>query len=220
MLSEFGSDDRVHGVLVFGSVARREAGPDSDVDVLVVHVGAMPDDLADLVPDNVSIAFYTPKRLRALPQRSPLFAIHLALEGIVLHDRAEELTWLFRCVKPLDTQTLSRLARGTKRRLDELLGQPRGLYLDPHAAGAELFALAKQGAMLLAAADATYEFNRHRALNRAYEHAELAVADRDHINGLESLWQAARRGDDDPDACVDLEAASAAVYRLLAALVE
>lgn len=210
-------DTRVDAVAVFGSVARREAGPRSDIDVLVVHDGAMPDDLDDSLPEAVTMTFYTPTRLAVLPTRSPLFAIHLALEAMPFRDQSGTVARALRNVRPLDRQTISRLAASTLRSFHELMDQPRGLDLNPHAAAAELYALGKQGAMLLCAGHGYYEFNRHRALNRAYSHVALSATDRKRIDDLEQQWQAARSRSqsEDPE---NIEAAAAAVERLLTAL--
>jgi hypothetical protein len=210
-------DARVGAVAVFGSVARCEAGPRSDIDVLVVHNGAMPDDLDDSLPETVTMTFYTPRRLAALPTRSPLFAMHLASEAIPFRDQAGIVARALRNVGPLDRQAVSRLAASTLRRFHELMDQPCGLDLNPQAAAAELYALGKQGAMLLCAGHGYYEFNRHRALNRAYNHAALSATDRKRVDDLEQQWQAARSSSQSkgPE---NIEAAAAAVDRLLTAL--
>jgi hypothetical protein len=213
-------DARVDAVAVFGSLARREAGPRSDIDVLVVHDGAMPDDLDDSLPQAVTMAFYTPTRLAALPIRSPLFAIHLASEAISFRDQAGVIARALGNVRPLDRQTVSRLAASTVRRFQELIDQPRGLDLNPHAAAAELYALGKQSAMLLCASDGHYEFNRHRALSHAYARAALSATDRRRVDDLEQQWHAARSGDNHSTDPENVEAAAAVVYRLLTALQE
>jgi hypothetical protein len=210
-------DSRVCALAIFGSVARGEARPTSDIDLLVVHDGPMPDDLDDALPRMVTMAFYTPARLAALPERSPLFAAHLASEGLLVRDQAGLLERTLNGVRPLDARTVSRVAAATLRRFDELVGQPRGLHLNPIAAAAELYALGKQSAMLLGAAEGRYTFNRHRALEDAYATLSLPAADRRRVDGLEELWHAARTGNDDPAAPGDLEAAAAAVCRLLIA---
>jgi predicted nucleotidyltransferase len=215
LLRPLEQDSRVLAVAVFGSVARREAGPRSDLDVLVVHDGPMPDDLDDLVTENVTMAFYTPARLAALPTRSPLFATHLTLEGVTLHDEHGALMRTLQSVRPLDARTLSRLLSSTCRRFDELLDQPRGLALNPQAAGAELYALAKQGAMLLGAADRINDFNRHRALHHAYTRGGLSPAERNLIDGLEEPWHAARSAWYDSPNPEHLDAAATVVRRLL-----
>ncbi len=211
-------DDRVLALSIFGSVARNESVATSDIDVLIVHDGAVPDDLADQVPDRVSIAFYRPLRLQALPLRSPLFAVHLAREGVVMRDTDELLSRVMKRVRPLNAGTVVRLAVSTRRRYDDLLGQPRGLYLDPHAASAELYALAKQAAMLRAARRGVYEFNRQRALDCAFVETALPTAARDQINALEESWLAARERAESWSPPPDLDAAATAVERLLITL--
>ncbi len=211
-------DARVDAVAVFGSVARREAGPRSDIDVLVVHDDTMPDDLDDSLPTAVTMTFYTPTRLAALPTRSPLFAIHLASEAITFRDQTGVVARVLRNIKPLDRQVVTRLGASTLRRFHDLMDQPRGLDLNPHAAAAELYALGKQGAMLLCAGRGYNEFNRHRALSHAYAHASLSATDRKRVDDLEQHWHAARSPDSQSKDPENVEAAAAAVYRLLTAL--
>jgi hypothetical protein len=83
------------------------------------------------------------------------------------------------------------------------------------AAAAELYALAKQAAMTLGAAEGRPCFNRHAALHGAYSSLALAATDRAQIDSLEDYWQAVRHDAPDPPAHIDLEWASAAVRRLL-----
>jgi hypothetical protein len=207
-------------IAIFGSVARREADRRSDLDVLVVHEGVLPDELLDAIPDHVSIASYSPVRLEAMPDRSPLFSVHMAQESAIVSDPTGRLTTVLARVSPLDKETVRRLLTATRRRLHELMDQPRGLYLDPQSSSAELYALAKQAAMLLCAADGHYEFNRRRALRHAYERASIPIADRHRISGLEDLWQAARCSEDDSRIPSDLDSTAAAVRRLVRAFAE
>lgn len=218
LLADLANDRRVKGLTVFGSVARSEAGPRSDLDVLIVHAGPAPEDLIDRLPETVSITFYTPPRLAALSQRSPMFALHLAREGLVLHDPSQSMSRSLREIGALDRDAGRRLAASTVRRFRELLGQPRGLELHPHSSAAELYALAKQGAMLLVAANGVPEFNRHRALAAAYEEAALGSIERSRIDALEEPWQAARDRHQWIGWPGDLDAAAAAVRRLLSKL--
>jgi hypothetical protein len=209
------ADPRVSAVAIFGSVARGDANARSDIDILVVHDGPMPDDLADLVPGNVTMAFYTQKRLAKIPARSPLFALHLSRESIVVSDRRGEIAHTMHQVRSLSGIVASDLMASTNAKFDELLRQPRRLETAPTAAAAELYSLAKQTAMMLAAVDGRPCFNRRVALRGAYSSLSLAVSDQVQIDSLEEHWQMARHDTPDLPVPVDIEQASAAVRRLL-----
>jgi predicted nucleotidyltransferase len=213
-------DHRVHGAILFGSFARHQANERSDVDVLVAHRDAVPEDLLDVMPEHVAVSFYRPQRLSALPRSSPLFAVHVAREGLVLSDRDGFLSTVLKQVRALDNQTIARTLTSTRERLAELRSQPHGLHLDVDATAAELYAIAKQGAMLLGAAESLYEFDRRAALVHAYERIGLSLRERDLIDGLEESWHALRAVDDvEAPRVADVEAAAAAVEQLLEGLV-
>jgi hypothetical protein len=212
-------DPRVSAVAVFGSVARGDANARSDIDILVVHDGPMPDDLADLVPGNVTMAFYSEKRLAKIPARSPLFALHLSREAIVVNDTRGAIAHTMHQVRSLSGIVASELMASPNTKLAELLRQPHRLETTPTAAAAELYALAKQTAMTLAAVDGRPCFNRHVALRGAYSSLSLASSDRVQIDSLEEYWQVARHDAPDLSVAVDIERASAAVRRLLTSFV-
>lgn len=209
------TDPRVSAGAIFGSLARGDANGRSDIDILVVHDGPMPDDLADLVPGNVTMAFYSQKRLAKIPTRSPLFALHLSRESIVVSDRRGEIAHMMHQVRGLSGIVASDLMALTNAKLDELLRQPGRLETTPTATAAELYALAKQAAMTLAAGDGRPCFNRHAALWGAYSSLSLAASERAQIDSLEEHWQVARHDAPDLSVTVDIERASAAVQRLL-----
>ncbi len=208
-------DPRVDAVAVFGSVARGEAGPRSDIDVLIVYRGPLPDDLDDVVPDEVTMTFYTPARLALLGSRSQLFARHLASEAQVLADPSGVLVQALRNVPRTRALDLGSHVAATRRRFQELTTQPRGLHRDPHASAGELYALAKQGAMIFCAGEGRPEFNRHRALRHAYSAGGLSWLDRCSIDALEQQWQEGRARATDLNPPSELEVAAHAVERLL-----
>ena len=210
------ADPRVSAVAIFGSVARGDADARSDIDVLVVHDGAIPDDLADHVPNSVTMAFYTGPRLAQISLRSPLFALHLSREASIVSDSGGEIARALRNVGGISRTVASELMASTTAKLDELLRRPRRLEMTPAVAAAELYAIAKQAAMTLGAMDSTPCFNRHVALHRAYSSLSLAAADRAQIDSLEEHWQIARCGAPDPEVAVDIERATTAVRNLLA----
>lgn len=211
-------DPRVDAIAIFGSVARGEAGPRSDTDVLVVHRGALPDDLDDLVPDEVTMTFYRPARLALLGKRNQLFSLHLASESRVLVDPSGVLARALAGVSSVPSLDVPTHVEVTRRRLRGLIDQPRGLHGDPHASAGELYALAKQGAMIYCAAEGLPEFNRHRALRRIYSATCVSPADRRNIDALEQQWHEGRTRTLDRNPPSDIAAAAGAVERLLSAL--
>lgn len=186
------ADRRFDGVLLFGSVARGEAGERSDVDLIAVHHGAVPDDILGELSPRISVGFYTPQRLAELPARCPLFANHLAREGVVFHDRSGSLSDVLRQVSPIDAASADRLAALTERRLADVLGDPSFGPADRLSA-AELYALSKQSALLESARAGLYEFNRHRAMRWLGEATPQLSADIENVAALEGAWLSNRR---------------------------
>ncbi len=88
--------DKLHAVVLYGSVARGEAKADSDVDVLVVPaepglegvIGRLSSDLA-LLPGYhsfISLVYLTPQEMEhRLRVRSP-FLLNVLEEGVILYD--------------------------------------------------------------------------------------------------------------------------------------
>lgn len=84
----------VHSAALFGSFARGDAEPHSDVDLLVVcDEGQKPSVYADLSLslssefEKISICSYSPKELRFMAGRGSLFLLHLRDESSLLFDR-------------------------------------------------------------------------------------------------------------------------------------
>ncbi|MDT9662076.1 nucleotidyltransferase domain-containing protein [Rhodococcus qingshengii] len=95
---------RIHGnaigVLLYGSWARGEASTTSDLDLLVV---------SQLRADSgmegkLSLSSYTPNQLT--DARATLFGMHLARDGIVLHDTADRMAEILSTFTPPDPQGL------------------------------------------------------------------------------------------------------------------
>ena len=89
--------EAVHAVVLYGSVARRTAEEDSDIDVLVLSENgeAVRDELVDISEsldfDNnydtfVIATCLTPERLRELARGEFPIARHILGEGVVLYD--------------------------------------------------------------------------------------------------------------------------------------
>jgi polymorphic toxin system nucleotidyltransferase-like protein len=184
-------DGRVEGLLLFGSFARGEAGGKSDADLLVLYRDEVPDDLIDDLPPQVAITFYSPKRLRDLPRKSPLFANHLAREGKILQDRCGRLAEAVEGVEPLTDAAVNTLAAYTSHRYEAVLADP-SFGPEDLLSAAELYALAKQAALLDSARRDTYEFNRHRALADLEESNPGLKTDIANISALEQIWLAKR----------------------------
>lgn len=89
----------VVGVIVFGSLARSELTPSSDIDVLVVHEPeASAEDLREWIqqvaaeqklPYRVTPVFFTREALLREFDKHPSFAAHLSDEGVVIPVRPE-----------------------------------------------------------------------------------------------------------------------------------
>jgi predicted nucleotidyltransferase len=180
-------DPRCLGVLLFGSAARDEAGENSDLDLLVAHIGKVPEEALDLLPAAVSVSFYDSARLHKLVQQSPLFGIHLAREGKRIYDPNGILGRSLGRAPPLSRAAFARVAGSTWRRYDQLVRDPRFGPDDPFSA-AELYALAKQTAMLVSAMEHRYEFNREVAFESLAESFPSLSSAIGATRELESAW--------------------------------
>lgn len=89
--------DAVDSVVLYGSVARKTAGKNSDIDVLVLadNSEALRDQLVDISEsldfENNYVTFliatcFTPKRLEELARGRFPIADHILTEGVVLYD--------------------------------------------------------------------------------------------------------------------------------------
>jgi len=157
----------VQGVCLFGSVARGEAGPKSDVDLFVIG------DDPDLTPSviyrqlhlqkgepKVSIVYHTPETLDRYIETGSRFLVHLQLEGEVLYDASGRLTEL-KHRPPLKTPIRAEV-EGQLGRL--------ALYDDPSRyngnfllALSHVFAIGKAIVMAVLSENEIFEFDRDRA---------------------------------------------------------
>jgi hypothetical protein len=84
--------DDVAGVSLLGSVARGNASPDSDVDLLVLtRIGTRPSRLMRRLPpsmrhERVSLLCFSVERWQEEVERGTLFLHHVGLEGATLYD--------------------------------------------------------------------------------------------------------------------------------------
>jgi predicted nucleotidyltransferase len=185
LVSEF---PQVMGVCLFGSVARGDAGPDSDLDLLVVG------DDPQLTPSSirrrlhmqethprVSIVYHTAETLDRYFKTGSRFLLHLQLEGEVLYDSSGLLRDLWN--RPLLKAPLHA----------DLVGQLKRLCLYDHPARyngnflfplSHIYAIGKAIVMAILAENEIHEFNRDRALD---EFVALFPASRDDIETLRQL---------------------------------
>lgn len=184
-------DTRCLAILLFGSAARRQEDESSDLDLLVLYRDEVPEETLDSLNERVSVSFYDEARWRRLRKRSPLFAIHLAREGLPLYDPDDQLDNTLRTVNPLGGAEAQKLAELTKRRLRSVLSDP-GFGPHDQISTGELYALAKQTAFLISARQHDYVFDRHRALSNLAETIPELRADLEQVALLEASWLAAR----------------------------
>ncbi len=184
-------DERTMAILLFGSAAREEASETSDIDLLVLHRDAVPEQTLDCIDERVSISFYQCKRLFALPEQSPLFAIHLAREGRALWDPDGHFERALGGVGPLGRRAAAKLETMTLWRLAAVQNDPHFDPVDELSAG-QLYALTKQAAMLVSAKREKFEFNRHSALAQLGSIDRELEADTHRVALLEQAWLAKR----------------------------
>jgi|GEM_PF-1858424 Nucleotidyltransferase domain. len=84
------------GVLLYGSVARGDAGPESDVDLLQL----VRDRTEHYQRGRVSVAVYTDLDIQRMCKSGSLFALHLVREGRILSDPEGELASLLSSYRP------------------------------------------------------------------------------------------------------------------------
>lgn len=164
MVGEF---PQVSGVCLFGSVARGDDGPRSDIDLFVV--GKDPELTPSRIrqrlrlknrPPKVSIVYHTPETLDRYMKSGSRFLVHLQIEGQVLYDEAGLLKAI-QSQPPLSTPVDAEI-EGQLKRL-ELFEKPKrfnGNFLFPLA---HVFASGKAIVMAILAANQIYEFNRDSA---------------------------------------------------------
>lgn len=166
LVSEF---PQVVGVCLFGSVARGDAGPDSDVDLLVVG------DDPQLTPSfirrrlhlqethsRVSIVYHTTETLDRYFKTGSRFLLHLQLEGEILYDSSGLLRALQD--RPLLNAPVRAEVEGQLKRLC-LYDDParyNGNFLFPLS---HIYAIGKAIVMAILAENEIHEFNRDRALD-------------------------------------------------------
>jgi hypothetical protein len=87
-------------VAIYGSVARGDMGPSSDVDVLVISDRA----IEQTECGRVSVTFYQEDHLRTLAHSGSLFVLHLKREARVMKDARGALARTFEAWRPPDVE--------------------------------------------------------------------------------------------------------------------
>lgn len=88
------------GVAVYGSVARGDMGPASDVDVLVVSDRAT----EHILRGRISVTFYQEQHLRAQACSGSLFVLHLKQEARIVKDTRGAFARIFDAWHPPDVE--------------------------------------------------------------------------------------------------------------------
>jgi predicted nucleotidyltransferase len=189
---------QITGVCLFGSVARGDAGPDSDLDLLVVG------DDPKLTPSSirrrlrlqdadpkVSIVYHTPATLDRYLATGSRFLLHVQLEGKVLYDtsgvlhKLQERELLRAPVRAEVQGQLQRLA------LYDDTDRYNGNFLFPLA---HIYAIGKAIVMAILADNGIFEFNRGRAFAAFAELFPNSRADAETIERLGPFYRLVSRG--------------------------
>jgi predicted nucleotidyltransferase len=193
-----GEFPQVSGVCLYGSGARGDAGPSSDLDLLVV--GEDPDlrpsvmrrALGLLGEDpRVSIVYHTPDTLHRYIETGSRFLLHVQLEGEVLHDDSG-LLWELKRRSPIKGPIREEVD-GQLRRLDlyENPARYNGNFLFPLS---HIYAIGKAILMAILSENEIYEFNRDRAFDAFAERFPDSRADVETLRRLTHFYALASKG--------------------------
>jgi len=175
------------GIAVFGSYARGDYTPASDLDLLVIHAGRAPEEILDGLDPRVSVVFYTAERFARLPLVSPLFNLHLVTEAAILDDSHGLIGSNLGSVAGFAREDVARVAASSQRRMRDIVNLPPRRRLS-----GELYAVAKQSAMLLSAAHGSPTFNRAQAFEQLEQLAPQLSDDVRTAIRLETHWLSLR----------------------------
>jgi predicted nucleotidyltransferase len=188
----------VTGVCLYGSVARGEAGPESDLDLLVV--GQDPALTPSLIrrrlrlkgqTPRVSIVYHTPRTLERYLSTGSRFLLHVQREGQILYDDQGFLTKL-KQYPVLQVPAHEEIA-GQLKRL-ELYEKPdryngNFLFVLSH-----IYAIGKAVVMAILAERGVFEFNRDRAFDAFGELFPDASEDTKAVARLGPFYRLVSRG--------------------------
>jgi Nucleotidyltransferase domain len=177
--------DDVEAVLLFGSVARGDAGNASDIDLLVVTKNPVKrQDLASEIPADASPIFHTWDSLQRAREMDWSFFVHLREEGVPVEDREGRLGQALVEVKPPSPQAArASLEQGlaylkTFEKLDRFGSSYR-------FALARIYVLAKRTCMEDNTTRNVVAFSRKSAFAAFGEHHESI---RDEVDWISGLW--------------------------------
>lgn len=187
----------VDAVLLYGSVARGDAGPHSDIDLLVIGCDSgqtilgLRRWLEDADPGRrAGLAFHTRESFVELIREGSRFLVHLRREGDVLIDRTGQLGhFLAAPWRPasLDEEIATELNRLAHYDRTEIFG---GRFLFPLA---HVFTIGKAIVMACLADVEILEFNRRRAFGACARRFPAVAQDARVIAGLEPFLARTRR---------------------------
>jgi predicted nucleotidyltransferase len=189
---------QLSGVCLYGSVARGDAGPDSDLDLLVL--GEDPDLRASSMRralgqrdsrPRVSIVYHTSETLHRYLETGSRFLLHVQLEGKVLYDDSgllKELQHRAPIRGPITAEVAAQL-----RRLD--------LYRDPARYNGDflfplshIYAIGKAIIMAILSENEIYEFNRDRAFAAFAKRFPSSLPDVETIRQLTPFYGLVSKG--------------------------
>jgi predicted nucleotidyltransferase len=189
---------QVKGICLFGSAARGDAGPDSDLDLFVI--GNDP----ELTPSSirrrlhlkesqpkVSIVYHTPQTLQRYLETGSRFLLHLQLEGKVLYDDSGMLRGLKR--HPLREAPIRAEVNGQLKRL-ALYDDParyNGNFLFPLS---HIYAIGKAIVMAILAQNEIFEFHRERAFDAFATLFPSSCADVETVRRLSAFYGLVSKG--------------------------
>jgi predicted nucleotidyltransferase len=189
---------QIRGVCLFGSVARGDAGPDSDLDLLVV--GDDPQLAPSLIRRSlnlrearprVSIIYHTADTLDRYLKTGSRFLLHLQLEGDVLYDSSGVLRDLQ--ARPLLKTPVRAEVTGQLKRLS-LYDDPErynGNFLFPLS---HIYAIGKAIVMAILCENEIYEFNRERAFDEFVTRFPDSRYHIDVVRGLSPFYSFVSKG--------------------------
>lgn len=183
----FAEDPFCRGVALFGSYARGDSTAASDLDLLVIHAGGVPEEILDGLDPRVSVAFYTAERFVRLPSISPLFNLHLMTEAAILDDSHGLIGSHLGSIPGFAREDAARVAAASQRRMRDIASLPPRRRLS-----GELYAVAKQSAMLLSATQGSPTFNRAQAFEQLEQLAPWLSDDVQTAIQLETHWLSLR----------------------------
>lgn len=214
------------GVCLYGSVARGEDGPDSDLDLLVV--GEDPDLRPSVMRralggeeegTRISIVYHTPGTLRRYLESGSRFLLHVQLEGEVLFDPSGLLGGL-KALPAVHGSSAAEIEGQLGRlALYDHPGRYNGNFLFPLS---HIYAIGKAIVMAILCEEEIHEFDRERAFEAFARRFPGSRADIETVRRLRPFYSVVSKGNraDLPfshhDCAEEVEAAVDAVRRLAA----